>query len=217
MPVGAQAAAVTDAEPDRITVYSDYVCPFCYLGRRSLEQYRESRDAPIEVEWHPFDLRADRRGADGQIDPDATDGKDEDYYERARENVERLQREYDVEMAQSLIRDVDSRNAQLASVAVQMDHAGVWEDFDWAIFDALWQEGRDIGDPEVLADLAETVGLDPSVVREALDDDLVERRLTDQFEAARVRGVTGVPTFVYADRTASGAIPPGHFQRLLED
>jgi len=50
------------AEP--ITVYSDYVCPFCYLGRKSLEQYQERRDEPLEIDWHPFDLRAGKRGPD---------------------------------------------------------------------------------------------------------------------------------------------------------
>ncbi len=203
--------------PDRVTVYSDYVCPFCFLGRHSLEQYRESRDEPLEIEWHPFDLRADRRTDDGEIDPAATDGKDDAYYERARENVERLREEYGVEMAQTLIRDVDSRNAQLVSVAVQMDHPDDWLAFDWAIFDALWQEGRDISDPDVLADLAESVGLDPAIVETALEDEMVERRLTDQFEAARLRGVSGVPTFVADGEALQGAVPPEHFQRLFGD
>ena len=40
---------------DRIEIYADYVCPFCYLGTRSLAQYCERRDEPLVVEWHPFD------------------------------------------------------------------------------------------------------------------------------------------------------------------
>jgi predicted DsbA family dithiol-disulfide isomerase len=203
------------ATPDRVTVYSDYVCPFCYLGRHSLQQYRESHDAPIEIEWHPFDLRADRRDDAGAIDPTAADGKDDAYYERARENVERLSDEYGVDMAQTLVRDVDSWNAQLASVAVQMDHPEAWPAFDWAIFDALWQDGRDIGDPAVLADLAESVGLDAAVVEAALDDEMVARRLTDQFEAARIRGISGVPTFVVDGQAVQGAVPPEQFEAVL--
>ena len=81
-------------EREAITVYSDYVCPFCYLGRRSLASYQETREEPLEVDWHPFDLRAGQRGPDGEIDRDADTGKDEEYYEQARENVRRLQEEY---------------------------------------------------------------------------------------------------------------------------
>ena len=78
---------------ERITVYSDYVCPFCYLGRESLRQYQERREDPLEIEWHPFDLRAGKRNPDGSIDQSADDGKDEDYYEQAKENDRRLKKQ----------------------------------------------------------------------------------------------------------------------------
>lgn len=203
-------------EPDSITVYSDYVCPFCYLGRASLDQYQETRDKPLDIEWHPFDLRAGQRGPDGELDPTADSGKDEDYYAQARQNVERLQAEYGVEMELDIARDVDSLAAQRASVAVRMDDPDSWLAFDEAILEALWRDGRDIGDPAVLADLAADVGLDPTAIREAIDDDLVASRLEDQFEAARARGITGVPTFVYGDHVARGAVPPEQLRRLVE-
>jgi predicted DsbA family dithiol-disulfide isomerase len=45
-------------EADGITVCADYVCPFCYLGKRSLETYLDSTDRELAVSWHPFDLQA---------------------------------------------------------------------------------------------------------------------------------------------------------------
>lgn len=59
-----------------ITVYSDYVCPFCYLGRQSLSQYQETRDEELDIDWHPFDLRSQKRRPDGSIDFSVDDGKD---------------------------------------------------------------------------------------------------------------------------------------------
>jgi predicted DsbA family dithiol-disulfide isomerase len=155
-------------ETDEIVLYSDYVCPFCYLGRASLERYRAERDVPLSVEWHPFDLRAGRRGPDGEIDRSIDDGKHESYYERARENVRRLREKYDVEMAQEIARDVDSLPAQAASYYVQNEYPDRWRDFDAAVFEALWVDGRDVGDAAVLADLAADVDLDPGIV-ERLD------------------------------------------------
>ena len=64
----------TPETTDRIEIYADYVCPFCYLGTRSLEQYREGRDEPLTVEWHPFDLRHGKRNPDGSIDQEVDDG-----------------------------------------------------------------------------------------------------------------------------------------------
>lgn len=201
---------------DRLTVYSDYVCPFCYLGRASLEQYRERREEPLELEWHPFDLRRDKRNPDGSIDHSAADGKDDDYFEQAKQNVRRLQAEYDVEMAQELAIEVDSLPAQMASWHVQTEYPDQWEAFDQAIFDAIWIDGRDIGDTDVLADLASNVDLPPNEIRTASEDDALQRELEDRFDRAYRQRITGVPTFVADGNAASGALPPKHLQRLVE-
>ncbi|SFS65669.1 DsbA family oxidoreductase [Halostagnicola kamekurae] len=201
---------------DQLTVYSDYVCPFCYLGRASLEQYRERREEPLELEWHPFDLRRDKRNPDGSIDHSADDGKDDDYFEQARQNVRRLQAEYDVEMEQELATEVDSLPAQMASWYVQTEYPERWEAFDRAVFDALWTDGRDIGDADVLADLATSVDLPPEEIRAATEDDGLRTELEDAFDRASRQRITGVPTFVADGTAASGALPPDHLQRLVE-
>jgi predicted DsbA family dithiol-disulfide isomerase len=203
-------------QPETITVFSDYVCPFCYLGRHSLERYRDDRDERLAIDWHPFDLRAGQRGPDGEIDHSVDDGKDEEYFEQARENVRRLQEKYDVEMTLEIAEEIDSFDAQVASLYVKEEYPERWPDFDWAIFEALWTEGRDVGDPDVLADLAADVGVDPDEVREAVADDDLRERLRGQFEAAQRQGVTGVPTFAYEGYAARGAVPPEHLERLVE-
>lgn len=203
-------------DDERLTIYSDYVCPFCYLGSQSLERYEEARDEPLSVDWHPFDLRAGKRNPDGSIDQSADDGKGEDYYAQARENVRRLQERYDVEMSQEIATDVDSLPAQTASYHVQEEHPERWRAFDRAIFDALWQDGRDIGDPDVLADLAADVGLDGDEIRAAAGDEELRERLDERFAEARERGVTGVPTFAHEGYAARGAVPPEQLERLVE-
>lgn len=204
---------------DEITVYSDYVCPFCYLGRAAMEQYLDGADEPPEVEWHVFDLRGYKRAADGSIDHDVDDGKDDDYFDQVRENVARLREEYDVEMLalDDLPDDVDSWDAQQAALGVRR-HEGeaAFRRFHDAAFDALWQDGRDIGDPDVVADLAESVDLDPEVVRGYTADDDLEAALNEAFASADRAGVTGVPTFAYGEHAARGAVPPAQLRRLVE-
>jgi len=202
------------AEP--ITVYSDYVCPFCYLGRQSLDRYQETREESLEIDWHPFDLRSHKRGPDGAIDHDVDDGKGEDYYEQARQNVRRLAEKYDVEMTLDLSREIDSLPAQVASFHVRETHPEQWLAFDEAIFEALWVDGRDVGDVDVLADLAADVGIDADEIREAVADEDLRERLRERFAEAQQRGVTGVPTFVYEGYAARGAVPPEHLERLVE-
>jgi predicted DsbA family dithiol-disulfide isomerase len=206
-------------EADAITVYSDYVCPFCYLGRRSLEEYQDTRETPLSVDWHPFDLRGHKRGPDGEIDHSVDDGKDEDYFEQARQNVQRLREKYDATEMRSFdeIPDpVDSFDAQVASLYVKSEHPDQWLAFDEAIFDALWVDGRDIGETVVLRDCAERVGLDGSEIECAVTDERYRNRLRERFAEAQQHGVTGVPTFAYGSHAARGAVPPEHLQRLVE-
>ncbi|MFB6156787.1 MAG: DsbA family protein [Haloferacaceae archaeon] len=209
---------MSETRPDRrITIYSDYVCPFCYLGRQSLSRYQADRDEELTVDWHPFDLRAGKRGPDGGIDHDADDGKDDAYYEQARQNVRRLSEKYDVEMAQEIARDVDSLPAQVASHYVKETAPYErWLEFDVALFEALWEDGRDIGDLDVLADVAADAGLDPDEVRDAATDPERREAVEALFDEARREGITGVPTFAYDGYAARGAVPPEQLERLVE-
>jgi predicted DsbA family dithiol-disulfide isomerase len=208
---------MADSPTKSITVYSDYVCPFCYLGRESLSRYQESREENLEIDWHPFDLRSGKRNPDGSIDHSVDDGKGDDYYEQARENVRRLQERYDAEMDLDLATEVDSLPAQVVSYHLKGTHPyGTWLAFDEAVFDALWTEGRDIGDPDVLGELAEGAGVDRAVVEEALSDDDLRERVRERFSEAKRQGVTGVPTFVYEGYAARGAVPPEQLERLVE-
>jgi predicted DsbA family dithiol-disulfide isomerase len=206
-----------DTAAATITVYSDYVCPFCYLGRESLRRYQETRDEPLEIDWRPFDLRSQKRTSDGSIDHSVDDGKDDDYFEQAKENVRRLQEQYDVEMTLELATDVDSLPAQTVSYYLKEQYPyETWLDFDVAVFEALWTEGRDIGDTEVLVELAEEVGVDGEEVRSALSDEQLDAAVREQFTDAQQRGVTGVPTFAYDGYAARGAVPPEHLERLVD-
>jgi predicted DsbA family dithiol-disulfide isomerase len=204
---------------ERITVYSDYVCPFCYLGRLSLAEYRKRRETPLDVNWHPFDLRAHRRGPDGGIDHSVDDGKDEDYFDQVEENLNRLRERYgadDMLGLDELPDEVDSLDAQVASHYVMEEHPSEWAAFDWAVFEALWIDGRDVGSGAVLGAVAEEVGLDGDAVRGAIDDEMRRQRIHEQFAAAREDGVTGVPTFAYDGYAARGAVPPEQIERLVE-
>jgi predicted DsbA family dithiol-disulfide isomerase len=205
----------TEAEP--ITVYSDYVCPFCYLGRESLNRYQETREDDLRIEWHPFDLRSQKRNPDGTIDHSVDDGKDEEYYEEAKRNVRRLAEKYDVEMDLDIATDVDSLPAQVVSYYLREHHDyGTWLSFDEAVFEALWQEGRDIGETDLLVGLAADAGVDEAEVRSALEDEDLREEVRQRFTEAQRHGVSGVPTFAYDGYAARGAVPPEQLKRLVE-
>ncbi|RKD95512.1 DsbA family oxidoreductase [Halopiger aswanensis] len=201
---------------DAVLVYADYVCPFCFLGYESLDRYREGRDEPLTVDWHPFDLRSQQRGPDGEIDHDVDNGKDDEYYEQAKQNVERLANRYNVELDQYIRKDVDSYDAQRVAWRAADAHPGAFEDFHRSVFDALWREGRDIGEQDVLEDLAADAGLPDGFVAETLSDEASADELEAAFTDAQQTGITGVPTFISGEHAARGAVPPEQLERLIE-
>lgn len=214
-------AAVAGQDPDEeaagpLTVFSDYVCPFCYLGRASLETYQDGREEPLETEWHPFDLRGYKRDESGEIREDVDDGKDEAYFEQVRENVARLADEFDVDIDLDAVPDIDSWDAQKAALYVREEHPDRFEAFDDALFEAFWTEHRDIGYEAVILDVAESVGLDRDELADVLASEAWDERLEEEFREARQLGVTGVPTFAYDRHAARGAVPPAQLERLVE-
>lgn len=202
---------------DKLTVFSDYVCPFCYLGRAAMEEYLDQAEDPPEVEWHVFDLRGYKRSPDGSIDTDVDDGKDDDYFEQAKQNVERLKEEYGVEMNVDASMEVDSWNAQKLALYIEQAYdEATFLDYHHRTFDAHWQEGRDIGDVDVLVDLAGEAGVPEDEIRDAVADDGLDEELEARFAEAKELGITGIPTFVYDEHAARGAIPPEQFERLIQ-
>ena len=202
-----------------LTIYADYVCPFCYLGNHVLETVEADRDESIIRQWQPFDLRSQQRRADGSIDTSVDDGKDEAYFEQAYQNVRRLQDEYGADRMldpADVSREIDSLPAQLVGQAIANDYPDNWRAFDQAVYAGLWEAGRDIGSTDVLIELAGTADVPAPFVEEVLADGERREELDAAFASAYRAGVSGVPTFVVDGRVARGAVPPEQLEALLD-
>jgi predicted DsbA family dithiol-disulfide isomerase len=84
-----------------------------------------------------------------------------------------------------------------------------------ALFRAYFVEGRNIGDPAVLVEIAKTVGLDEAQARKVLEKRTYQAAVDEDWERSRRYGVTGVPTFVMGDRGVVGAQPYEALEELV--
>ncbi|WP_049901889.1 DsbA family oxidoreductase [Halococcus agarilyticus] len=203
-------------EPESTLVeYADYSCPFCYLTHRSLEQYRRTRDDALAVDWRPFDLRNGKRGPDGEIDDEADIG----YPSEVEQRIGQLRTKFDANEMLSLdeVPKVDSLNAQVVSRYVRNEYPNQWAEVNAAIFDALWEDGRDISDDGVLAEIAAGAGVDRDEIHDTIADDERRSQLFERFEKARRDGVTDVPTFIVDGRTTTGVLSPEEIERFVSE
>lgn len=190
-----------------IDVISDVVCPWCFVGKRRLEQAIAMRpDRPVAVRWHPFQL-------DPTIPPGGMDRKA--YMERKFGAGGRLAEIHarlaaigaDVGIGfdfEAIRRSPNTRDAHRLIRLAALE--GLQGPVSEALFAAYFEEGLDIGDRAVLADIAERSGLERTRVESMLAGEDLVAEVEGEIRSAQDMGVQGVPFFIIAGRYAvSGA------------
>jgi len=201
-------------------VWSDVVCPWCYIGKRRLETALERfphRDE-VEVVWRSF-----------QLDPTVPEGETHatlpalaEKYGRSVEEMRGTMRHVEETAAAEGLRyqlaDGVSGNTLLAHEVLHLaaEH-GLQAALKERLLHAHFEQARSVFDVDSLVALAVEVGLDEAEVRAALIDRRYLPAVHEDIETARALGATGVPFFV-VDRTygAAGAQPAEVLLQLLE-
>lgn len=195
------------AAPVVIDIVSDVVCPWCFIGKRRLETALAQRPGvDVTVRWHPFQL--DPTIPPGGLDRRSYMARKFGSAERVDEIHARLQeagRGEGIDFAfDRITRSVNTLDAH--RVLHWAAQAGVQNEAKEALFRAYFMDGRNIGDPAVLAEVAASVGLDAAGIREALGTDRDTAEIEAEIQAAQKIGVSGVPFFIFAQSFAvSGA------------
>ena len=203
----------------KLDILSDPICPWCYIGKKNLDDALELRPGhPLQIQWHPFQLNPDmpRGGMEREKYLDKKFGGRED----AKQVYDRIA---DAAKANGLKLDLDGIKRTPNTIdAHRLIHWAGLEGCQTAtvtrLFKAYFEECRDIGDRSELLEIAEAVGLGRAVTERLLgsDADIEEMRARDVH--ARNRGVTGVPTFVVADRhVVQGAQPKDLWLRVMDE
>lgn len=168
--------------PVRLDVWSDYVCPFCYLELPVLEQLHARLGAELDIHWRAFELRpAPARALSPVAEPPRS------AWARA---VYPMAEQRGLTMRPP---PVQPRSRLALEAAEFAKDAGAFSPFHEALFRAFFQDGRDIGALRVLGDLAEDVGLDRESMTRALEASRYTARVLGDEEEAQRLGIRGVP------------------------
>lgn len=202
-----------------LDIFSDPICPWCYIGKSYLDRALEAHpDHPFRIRWLPFMLNPamaaegmDRRaylegkfgGKDGAVQAYLPV---ETHAQKAglAMNLDKIARTPNTVNAHRLIHWAEVEGRQTAIVS--------------SMFKAYFVEGRDIGDNEVLADIADGAGMDASMVLRLLSTDEDRREIVERDASARGMGINSVPTFIVAGRHAvPGAQPPELWAKVITE
>lgn len=201
-----------------IAVFSDVICPWCFVGKRRLERALDQLELrrTAAIRWLPYELnpdmpqggmeRATYRAA--KFGPERAASLDRDMTELGHQEGIRFAFE-------RLERTPNTRKAHL--LIAQASRQGLGAGAAEALFTAYFEEARDIGRDQVLAEIGVAIGLDPTAVQAALSDEILRASIVDiEQEAARL-GIAGVPFFIINDAWAvSGAQPTEAWLEVLQ-
>ena len=198
-----------------VTVYSDYTCPWCYIGSRRLDRLREELpdDVALDVEWKPFEIHPE---VPEEGMPVEELGYAEERWKMMQARLREQAAQEGLEMA-NRPKVSNTHEALAASAWAQAEDPGRFPAFHEALFEAYFAEGRDLGRREVILETAEACGLDRDALEAALEEGRLDPVLEETTREARRRGISGTPTYVFGDRHgAVGAQPVSHLRRVLE-
>lgn len=204
----------------KIEVWSDVVCPFCYIGKRKLEaalgQFAHSED--IELEWKSSQLSPNTI-TDPTTNIDSYLAKHKGI---ALEEAKRLN-SHVTGMAKQVGLEYNFDKAVVANTfnAHQMLHfakeEGKQNEAKEKVMHAYFTDGKNIDDPATLVELGEIIGLDPTELKKALENNTYSNAVKNDIQEAQQLGVRGVPFFVFDRKYAiSGAQDASVFTQTLE-
>lgn len=198
------------AEAIRIDVVSDVVCPWCFVGKRQLEEalarWRETHPGqPVQVRWHPFQLNPDLP-VEGMSRTDYLARKfGSADTARIYSNVQRAAGAVDLTLAIDAIARQPNTLRAHALLEAASDSA-TQDALAEALFSAYFQQGRDLTDGAVLREIARAAGLSEPQIDQALADPQAHEAVAQADQRARRAGIRGVPCFIVNGRSAvSGA------------
>jgi predicted DsbA family dithiol-disulfide isomerase len=201
----------------KLDILSDPICPWCYIGKTNLERALEAEaDHPFIIEWHPFQLNPDMPA--GGMDRRT-------YLESKFGGKQKAVSAYlpVIEHAQATGLDINLDAIKTTPNTMDAHRLIHWAGIEGkqtpvvsALFRAYFKDGRDIGQHEVLADIADAVGMDASVVLRLLKTEEDMANIRERDTHARAMGVNSVPTFIVASQHAvPGAQPTELWRKVI--
>jgi predicted DsbA family dithiol-disulfide isomerase len=204
-------------KPLKIDIVSDVVCPWCYIGKRRIENALELvPDVPVEVHWRPFFLNpwVPREGI-SRDEYLTTKFGSVDAYKGIAGRVVAAAGEEGLSYRPDLVKR--QPNTIDCHRLIHWAHAkGKAPEMKQRLMELYFRDGGDLTDREVLVQAAADCGLDGEDVRRRLGTDEDVALISAQASEASEKGISGVPTFVLAQKYAvSGAQPAELLARAI--
>lgn len=189
-----------------IDIYTDIVCPYCLLAEHAIRDLIKEED--VSIRWRPFELRPSPVPTLRVEDPYLPEIWERSVYPTAK----RL----GVPIKLPTI-SPQPRTDKAFQIFAMAEEQGKGHEFNIAAMEAFFQQNKDIGDKDVLAEVAANVGLNKEEVLTALDEDIyLPIHKAAQHHAVEEAMISSVPTIIVGKQKFTGVPKPDEFRKALE-
>lgn len=181
----------------QVDVIADLICPWCYLGKRRLDDALSAVHGPSFVSWYPFQINPTMPSSGMALD---------EYFEKRFGSAEKVQSAMDDLTLIGKAEGINFNFGKLERVPNTLDAHRLMKLAETektdpsklaeSILSGFFEDGLDIADRDVLIDIGDGSGLSRTEINDTLDSDLSRRVVLSQEAHVRQSGVTGVPDFL---------------------
>ncbi|WP_421773137.1 DsbA family oxidoreductase [Gracilimonas sp.] len=203
----------------KIEIWSDIACPFCYIGKRHLEKaLQQLPDLEVDIVWKSFELDPN---APTESNLDIYDtlakkyGRDREWAKQMNANMVQMAANAGLSFNMDEVKPTNSFDAhQLLHLARER---GKQDEMKEALLSAYFTEGKHVGKPETLVQIATDIGLDKNEAEKVLENNSYSGQVVNDVEEAHRLGVQAVPFFYINEKYGlSGAQPVEVFKEALQ-
>jgi predicted DsbA family dithiol-disulfide isomerase len=184
----------------RVTVFSDYICPFCYVGYHRLMRLRDEYD--LKINWRFIEIHPE---TSSEGEPVASLEYPSEQWDQLMQNLKAVAREEGISMAEHTF-TTNSRDALLLAEAAKESGREKFYNLHDKLFTSFFVDSRNIGDRNILRELADSSGIPKEAVESAWQDEKYQQRIISNYHAARQHQIQAVPSFIFGERKLTGVV-----------
>ncbi|WP_428329949.1 DsbA family oxidoreductase [Mucilaginibacter sp.] len=203
----------------KVEIWSDVMCPFCYIGKRrfedALQQFEHKDD--VEIEWRSFQLNPDMEtDTSVSIDEYLADKKGWTLEHAQQMNAHVTKMAAEAGLTYNMDKAVVANSFKAHRFSHLAKKHGLGVEAEEQLFKAYFTDSKNIDDNDVLIDLGRAIGLDAAEVKQTLESDTFAEDVKHDIDTAQYLGIQGVPFFVMNNKYAiSGAQAVPVFEQTL--
>ena len=190
-----------------IKVFSDYSCPFCYIGFSIIDRLKKEKPELI-IEWIPYELNPDTPSQGREITKDVSPEQLEVAYKR----ILRLGSEYGL-VYNNRIKSFNTHRLHKASQYANSKDK--FYEFSKEAFKAIFEDGKNVSDPSIINEIAILVGLDSVDMNKQIDEGLFDQLMEKSKNLVSVYDIDSVPSFIVNDNNKYTTLKD--YNRMVKD